>query len=395
MSLPRPPRRRPRHLTRRFFARFRRNTDADFCSGNRLLLLRSGADFFTELFAALEAARLSICLEFYIVRNDQTGQRLADSLQQAVARGVKVHFLYDYFGCFDTPDTFFRDLSDSGIACTAFNPPSWGKRMRWFDRRDHRKIVVIDGQTAFAGGVNIGDEYAGTLSDDETWRDVGLRIDGPSAGKLRQLFDENWHEASGQRPVYPVAPPLMASDHADAVAIVSGSPYHNRSRIRDAFLLGLAGAATRVCVETPYFVPDPRFLRALLRAVRRGVQVQLILPAHSDIPLVQIVNRSFYAALLKAGVEVYERQGAILHAKAMVIDSAWSVIGSANLDQRSFHRNYEVSVIVASAAFGRQVQTLLDHEMAGSYPITLSEHERRGGLIRVLEWLASFVGWFL
>lgn len=387
MSLPRP-------FSRRFFARFRRNTAAGFTVGNSLVLLRNGSDFFAELFAALDAAESSICVEFYIIRNDRTGQRLADALRRAAARGVRVLLLYDYFGCFDTPDSFFRELVAGGVTAVAFNPPSWRKGVRWFDRRDHRKIVVVDGRVAFAGGLNIGDEYAGAGDDGLLWRDVGLRLAGPAVLDLQRLFAEGWREATGLRPPLPPLPAPTACG-ADAVAIVSGSPHHNRSRIRAAFQLGLAGAGTRVCIETPYFVPDPRFLRALLRAAKRGVQVQLILPAHSDIPLVRLVNRSFYAPLLKGGVEVLERQGTILHAKAMVIDSAWSVVGSANLDQRSFHRNYEVSIIVASEAFGRQVQELLDAELACSRPIVLDEHEQRGGPVRLLERLTAFIGWFL
>ena len=155
------------------------------------------------------------------------------------------------------------------------------------------------------------------------------------------------------------------------MAIVNGGPHHNRSRIRAAFLLGMASAGASIRIETPYFLPGPRFIRAMLRAVRRGVTVEIILPARSDVPLVRLVNRSYYAALLKGGIKVYEREGTILHAKVMLIDSSWAVVGSANLDQRSFHRNYEVSVIVASPEFGRQVEELFSAELACSRPILL------------------------
>ena len=157
----------------------------------------------------------------------------------------------------------------------------------------------------------------------------------------------------------------------------------------------MASAGASIRIETPYFVPGPRFIRAMLRAVRRGVVVEIILPAHSDVPLVRLVNRSYYAALLKGGIKVFEREGAILHAKVMLIDSSWAVVGSANLDQRSFHRNYEVSVIVASAEFGRQVEELFSAELSCSRPIALSEHERRRWLTRWLEWLLLPLNWFL
>lgn len=394
MSIIRPPPQKPLHLTSRFFARFRRSIDASFSSGNRVVLLRSGKDFFADLFAAIEAATTFICLEFYIIRADQTGRQLAAILQRAVQRGVRVELLYDYIGSFDTPSSFFVALEQDGIRCAAFNPPPFRNGLSWFDKRDHRKIAIIDCRLAFAGGLNIGDEYAG---DDplRSWRDMGLRLEGPAALELHQLFMENWRAASEHLP-FSCSCSLTSSAGGDAaVAIVSGGPHHRLSRIRDAFLLGMASAGASIRIETPYFVPGPRFLRAMLRAARRGVTVEIILPARSDVPLLRLVNRSYYAALLKGGVKVYERQGAILHAKVMLIDSSWAVIGSANLDQRSFHRNYEVSVIVASSDFGRQVEELFATELSASQAIGLSEHERRSWLIRWLEWLLLPLNWFL
>ncbi|MDZ4183949.1 MAG: phospholipase D-like domain-containing protein [Desulfuromonadales bacterium] len=394
MSLIRPPPQGPLNLTSRFFARFRRSIDASFSLGNHAVLLRSGREFFAELFAAIDAATTSICLEFYIVRADRTGGMLAAGLKRAVQRGVRVEFLYDYIGSFDTPASFFTSLEQDGIRCVAFNPPPFRNGLSWFDKRDHRKIAIIDCRLAFAGGLNIGDEYAG---DDplRSWRDMGLRLEGPAAQELHLLFMENWQAASEHLPFSCSCSLTSSADGDAAVAIVSGGPHHNRSRIRDTFLLGMASAGSSIRIETPYFVPGPRFLRALLRAARRGVTVEIILPARSDVPLLRLVNRSYYAVLLKGGVKVYERQGAILHAKVMLIDSSWAVIGSANLDQRSFHRNYEVSVIVACPEFGGQVEELFAAELSASQPIILSEHERRSWLIRGLEWLLLPLNWFL
>jgi cardiolipin synthase len=394
MSLIRPPPQEPLNLTSRFFARFRRSIDAGFSQGNRVLLLRSGSDFFVDLFTAIEGATTSICLEFYIVRADQTGRRLAELLRRAVQRGVKVEFLYDYIGSFDTPASFFASLEKDGICCAAFNPPPFRNGLSWFDKRDHRKIAIIDCRLAYACGLNIGDEYAG-IDPLRSWRDMGLRLEGPAALELHQLFLENWRAASDHLPFSCTCSLLPPAGGDAAVAIVSGGPHHNLSRIRDAFLLGMASAGTSIRIETPYFVPGPRFLRAMFRAARRGVAVEIILPARSDVLLLRLVNRSYYAALLKGGVKVYERQGAILHAKLMLIDSSWTVVGSANLDQRSFHRNYEVSVVVASPEFGRQVEELFVGELSSSRLIVLSEHERRSWLIRWMEWLLLPLNWFL
>jgi cardiolipin synthase len=394
MSLIRPLRRFRRPLSARFFARFRRNTAAEYSRGNSLALLRSGSDFFGELFAALAQATRSIYLEFYIIHDDRTGTRLAGLLQQAAQRGVEVCLIYDYIGCFDTPAAYFRSLERSGVRCVPFNPPPFRHGISWFDKRDHRKIAIIDNRVAFAGGMNIGDEYAGRESA-FNWRDVGVRIEGGAVGALHALFRESWQEESSN-PLREVQPGDFTTPHGgDDVAIVSGSPHHNRSRIRAAFRMAMAAATESIMIQTPYFVPGPRFIRAMLRAVRGGVRVQLILPALSDVPLVRLVNRSSYATLIRGGIEVYERGETVLHAKVMLIDGDWSVIGSANLDQRSFHRNYEVNVIVASTDFGAQVAEMFRDDLACSRRISLEEHERRGFTIRLLERLMAPVNWFL
>lgn len=394
MALVCAPHKIPLHLSQRFFARFLRSTEAAFTPGNRVVLLRSGREFFSELFAALEKATHLICLEFYIIRADQTGRQLATILERAVQHGVKVELIYDYVGSFDTPSSFFADLEAAGIRCVAFNPPPFRKGLSWFDKRDHRKIAVIDCRLAYVGGLNIGDEYAG-IDSAHSWQDTGLSLEGPAARELHQLFAENWQESSGCPSLPCQASVRPAAEGDAAVAIVNGGPHHNRSRIRDAFMLGMASAGTSIRIETPYFLPGPRFIRAMLRAVRRGVVVEIILPACSDVPLVQLVNRSYYATLLRGGVRVFEREGTILHAKVMLIDSSWSVVGSANLDQRSFHRNYEVSVIVASYEFGRQVEDLFAAELAASQPIALAEHEQHSWMVRWLEGVLQPLNWFL
>lgn len=387
-----------RHFFRshRLFARFRRNPASNFSHGNRVTLYQQGGDFFQALFASLKQATSYICLEFYLVRDDRLGRELAEILLAAVERGVRVYFLYDYMGSFDTSGSFFRNLEKGGVRCVAFNPPPFRRGLTWFDKRDHRKIVVIDGRMAFTGGLNIGDEYAGFGDCPYRWRDLGIKVEGAAVEDLLRLFRENWHGETRTTPAADADTAATAPQgEGDEVMIVSGGPHHNRSLIRAAFRMAIAGAATSIKVETPYFIPGPRLLRSLLRAARRGVEVQLILPAQSDVPLVQLVSRSLYAPLLKGGIKIAEREGTVLHAKIMLVDNAWAIIGSANLDQRSFHRNYEVNVIVASQEFGDQVDRMIADDLARSRPVVLEEHERRGGLVRLLERLGSTISWFL
>mgnify|MGYP001233721942 CR=1 FL=1 len=380
----------------RFLRRFRRSTSATATESNRIHLHQDGGDFFRSFFAGLRRAQTSICLEFYIVRDDKIGRELAVLLTDAVGRGVKVALIYDYIGCFDTPASYFRALEKAGVDCLSFNPPSFRRGIRWLDKRDHRKIAIIDGDLAFAGGLNIGSEYSGYGESQERWRDMGVSVQGPAAVELQRLFCESWQEESGSTLPWFGSVQKAASSCGEAkVHVVSGAPHHNRSYIRNAFRLAMAGAGQSITVANPYFIPGPRVMRSLLKAVHKGVRVRLILPAVNDVPLVKLVSRSYYAQLLKDGIEIFEREGTVLHAKVMLIDGCWSIIGSANLDQRSFHRNYEVNLIVDSCEFGREVESMLDRDLAFSRRVALDEHERRGWFVRFLEKLTAPIKWFL
>ena len=177
--------------------------------------------------------------------------------------------------------------------------------------------------------------------------------------------------------------------------IVNGTPHHTRSVIRSSFRLAMAGAVHRIRIITPYFAPGPRVVRSLLRAVKSGVKVQLIVPSISDLPLILLMSRAYLAPLLKAGVEIFERQETILHAKVMLIDDYWVTLGSANFDFRSFHRNYEINVIIDSREFGAQVRSLFDEELEKSRRVALSEYVQRKWFVRFLEWLLRPLGRFL
>jgi cardiolipin synthase len=360
-------------------------------------LLPNGGIFFSSLFKCLREARRSINLEFYLIRDDATGQELASILADAATRGVRVSLLYDYIGCFDTPASYFRSLEQSGVVCLPFNPPPFKRGIAWFDKRDHRKIVIIDGIKAFAGGVNVGSEYAGYGESQKRWRDVGISVSGSAAVELQRLFCEAWQSESGVAAGgFCNNAKAVSVNKGDAtVHIVSGGPHHNRSHIHNAFRMAIGRARKCITVANPYFIPGPRVIRSLLRAARRGVKVRLILPSVNDVPLVGLVSRSSYSTLLKGGIEIYEREGTVLHAKVMLIDSRWSIIGSANLDSRSFHRNYEVNLIVDSHSFGVQVENMLGQDLGFSRQVLLDEHERRGWLVRLLERLAAPISWFL
>jgi cardiolipin synthase A/B len=381
--------------TTKFFEFFKRNTEAVSFVGNRATLYRDGSEFFPALLEAISMAQSSVCMEFYAICDDETGRMVANALITAAGRGVRVFLMYDYIGCFDTPTAFFKKLAKGGVHCTTFNPPPFSRGITWFDKRDHRKIAVIDDRFAFTGGLNIADRYSGCGGKQAKWRDAGIRIEGTAVTELLRLFGETWKEERGKHPnvCTPTPPPEVLGDAK--VIIINGGPHQKRSFIRSAFRVAIAGASESVTIASPYFVPGPRVIRSLLRAAGRGVQVRLLLPFKSDVPLVRLVSRTCYAQLLNNNIEIFELDSAILHAKMLLIDESWAMLGSANMDQRSFHRNYELNVVVDSHDFGAQVAEMLDTDLRGARRIQLHEHERRGWQVRFLEWLFSPVSWFL
>jgi cardiolipin synthase len=365
---------------------------------NIVELFHGGRQFFEALFAAIRSAEHTILLEYYLIHYDHIGTGLADELNTAVQRGVKVKLIYDYIGCLDTPGSYFKNLSKQGVELLPFNVPSFKRGVYWFDKRDHRKMTIVDGALAFLGGFNVGDEYAGSLGGKQSFRDLGFSIRGEAVGELEAIFHETWNgeQDDTATQVLAVRQRQSSSKSGDAaVNIISGGPRQRRSYIREAFQVNIASAAEEILIATPYFVPGPRIIRSLLRAVLRGVQVRLLLPARSDVPLMLLLGRSSYATLLRGGVEIFELEREILHAKVMLIDAERTVIGSANLDQRSFHRNFEINCMVDNVEFGGQIRALLLEEIAGSRQVELDIHERRGLLIRLMERVVRLFSWFL
>ncbi len=361
----------------------------------RIVFHPDGRHFFNALFKAIDEAEKLICLEYYRISADNTGKKLADLLMKATRRGVPVFLIFDAIGCHKTPGSYFEELSQNGVTCLAFNPVSF-RRLAWFDRRDHRKIAIIDGKTAFLGGLNIADEYAGVCEVSNSYHDVGFHLYGQAAAALLTHFSEIWRLEQGSMPALPALSPVPAKAKGNAgIIFVTGGPHHRRSDIRAAFRFAMASANDELLIANPYFIPGPLIMRSLLRAAKRGVRIRLLLPSRSDVPVVKILSRSSYGPLLEAGIEIYELERELLHAKIMFIDGKRTVIGSANLDQRSFHRNFEINAIISSRDFAAQIKDLFKNDFLHSTRITSDSHERRGVMAIILEKLLRPFCWFL
>ncbi|MBL8423603.1 MAG: cardiolipin synthase [Candidatus Accumulibacter phosphatis] len=368
--------------------------------GNQVTLLQDGAATYAAMFAAIRKARNHINLESYIIEDDAMGQQFADLLLEQQGRGVQVNVIYDSVGAFNTPKAFFERLTSGGVAVLEFNPinPLSAKAQWLVNNRDHRKLLVVDGHTAFIGGINISSVYASgsatrprgkATGNIAAWRDTDLQVEGPVVGELQKLFVETWEKQRGKPLADKAYFPALKVQGKDIVRAIGSTPDAPYSLIYVTLMSAIGNAEKHVYLTNAYFVPDPQLLEALADAARRGVDVKLILPSHSDSDVVFHAGRSHYLALLKAGVRIYERQGALLHSKTALIDGVWSCVGSSNLDWRSFLDNDEINVVVLGREFGQQMQAMFAKDLDASVAIDPATWEGRSPMLRVKEWGAS------
>ena len=370
--------------------------DSPLVAGNRVALLQDGPATYDAMFAAIDAARDHINMETYILDDDETGRRFADTLIAKQRTGVQVNLIHDSVGTLDTPTPFFDALTAAGINVLEFNPvnPASAKAGWDVNQRDHRKLLVTDGKTAIMGGINISSVYSGGSSRPSPkdgpssklpWRDTDLQIDGPVVAELQKLFIETWEKQKGaplaQRQYFP----LLTKQGNEVVHAIGGSPDEPYSLIYATLISAIDSAEKEVLLTNAYFVPDPQLVASLKSAVARGVDVKIVLPSATDSGLVFNAGRSHYDELLRGGVKIYERQNVLLHAKTALIDGVWATVGSTNLDWRSFLHNQEVNAVVLGNDFGERMRLAFDADLAASKQITLEQWEQRSPVQRIKE----------
>ncbi len=371
--------------------------------GNKVTLLKDGAATYPAMFAAIRNARDHINLESYIIEDDEIGRQFSDLLLEQQGRGVQVNIIYDSVGGFNTPKAFFERLRQGGIQVLEFNPvnPLAATAPWLINNRDHRKLLVIDGRIAFLGGINISSVYSSgsfitsTARPGEStvaWRDTDLQIEGPVVGELQKLFVQTWEKQRGKA----LAPreyfPALQAQGGEIVRAIGSTPDDPYSLIYLTLVSAIGNAQQQVYITLAYFVPDPQLLDALNAAAARGVDVKLILPGHSDSAMAWHAGRSHYSTLLKGGVRLYERSGALLHSKTVVIDGVWSTVGSTNLDWRSFLDNDEVNAVVLGREFAQQMRAMFATDLEASQAIDLERWEQRPMHLRLREWMARLWG---
>src|SRR5579859_1018636 len=357
--------------------------------GNQTQLLKDGAQAFPAMFEAMAQARDHINLEYFIFEDvSSNGQQLSDLLIDKLSHGVAVNIIYDAYGSQDTPSALFDGLRRAGAKVVEFNPinPLGALTGHSPNDRDHRKIMVVDGHIGFTGGINLSKDYenppsAGVPADGDTahayWHDTAIEIQGPAVAELQKLFFATWKKQNG--PPFDQAnyfPPL-ARQGVQTVRIIGSSPGDQRPWYFISLESAVRGARQRLWLCTGYFVPPHQEREDIGKAARRGVDVRLVVPSHTDVQAAVYAGRAAYGDLLEDSARIYEMQNAVLHSKLATADGVWTAIGSSNLDRRSVVFNNEVDAIVIGSDTASQVEALLQQDMAMSRQMSLQGWEHR------------------
>ena len=363
---------------------------------DRLRLLRDGVEAFPAMLTAIEGAREEICLEMYWVGADTVGERFRNALVARANAGVRVRVIYDSLGSWGLPSYWWTPLLEAGGEVVEFGQVAPWRRHFRLGRvrfRDHRKMLVVDGEVAFTGGINLAWQWLSREDGGQGWRDDAVEIRGPTAGQLRTLFYDTWWRCGGSMSFEGVrARPNPASRVFVLANMVYGRPDRT---IRRAYLLALRRARRTVDIASAYFLPGPVFLHALRMARRRGVRVRVLVPERSDVVLADLALYDIVRTLLRDGIEVYAYQGGILHAKTAIVDRRFVTIGSHNLDTLSWRFNLESNIVVDEPAFARLVTASFEGDLRRARRISGDVTAHLSPCVRALAWIAARLRAFL
>ncbi len=352
--------------------------------GNRVALLVDGAAAFPAMLDAIARAHASVVLESYIFAADATGERFMAALVERALAGVTVRLLVDGVGTMGVPGSFFAALEHAGGQVRIFRPPrvSWSWQRLWV--RDHRKLLVVDDRIAFIGGLNISDDYAPTSWHGGAWHDMHASVEGPAARELTKVINRTWRwSRRGDVPV----PLGEAAPVGDTAVQILESRLTKRHSVGRAYRQAIHHARQSVRITNAYFIPDRGVRRALRNACARGVRVQLLLAGRTDVRAVQFASRALYARLLRWGVEIYDWDDRVLHAKTAVIDGAWCSIGSYNMDRRSLLHNLEANIACVDEALAAALDRQFEADIVRSRRIDTKTWHRRTVTEQLLEQL--------
>jgi len=351
-----------------------------FTRGNRLKLLINGEETFEHLFAAINQAKDYICVNFFIVKNDKVGKKFQETLIARARAGVRVYFLFDEIGSNKLSTTYLDELREAGVECQSFGTNRfWWSRLQ-LNFRNHRKIVVVDGRDAFLGGLNVGDEYLGRSERFGKWRDTHLQINGPAVQALQLVFLEDWFWACDQVPKLSWEANEQQEDQV--AAIIPTGPADPTDSWQMLVTEAANSARKTLWITSPYFVPDDGVIKSLQLAAMRGVDVRVMLPNRADHILVWLSGYSYYEQSIPFGVKLYRFQEGFLHQKVMLIDDRIATVGTANLDNRSFRLNFEVTAFISDKTFIQQVRNMLETDFSKCKEVSVEDFTEKPFLFR-------------
>lgn len=406
-------------------------------------VLQNGQQTFASITEALRQATTSIDIEYYIYRNDPLGQLIIDILIERARVGVHVRFLRDGVGGRELTRRQVADMRRAGIECKTLFPVKF-RLLPTLNYRDHSKIVVVDDQVSFTGGINVGMEYLGLVAETGFWRDTHLRLVGSTARDLKAVFESHWqiattdivklsqHREDGERsvrrerfvshrwamelgedfapggPLRELLSSAVRSQQGESsmgkspedpegslqrafLHTIEGTPGIGTQKIREAYFIALTSSTKSIDIQTPYFLPDSDLIMALKTAVSRGVRVRLLLPTKLDQKVVLYASRTYYGELVEAGVDIYLYQKGIMHAKVTIVDEETAIVGAANYDARSFRLNYEICEVIYSQDVARKLSSQFAEDLAQSSQLTKAEVEARSTLTRLLDQSARLL----
>lgn len=359
--------------------------------GNRIRALHNGDEIFPAMLEAIRNARTSITFESFIYWKDEIGDEFSDALAERARAGVAVSVLLDWVGSREFCEKHLQKMKQSGVQVRAYRPLRWYNLSR-LNNRTHRKILVIDGQRGFTGGVGIADQWKGRARNSDEWRDSHFFVEGPVVAQLQAAFTDNW---LATHPMVPHGasyfPPLETLGAAKA-QVFKSSPEEGSGSVRLMYLYSMAHAQKSILIANSYFAPDRHVLQILVRAARKGVKIRVILPGPEiDTPLTRRVSRASWGPLLEAGIEISEYQPTMFHCKYMIVDGVWVSVGSTNLDNRSFRLNDECNLNVIDSDFAAEMTEVFEKDRQKSKQVTLKDWQNRPLWEKALEKTASLL----
>ena len=363
--------------------------------GCEVTVLRDGGPTYHAMLEAIQAAKESICLETYILAADTTGDRFKLALVERARAGVKVRMIYDAVGSFGISDAWVDDMRTAGIEVIDFNPiPPWRRRFR-LSHRDHRKLLIVDNEVGFTGGLNISNDYASVEEGGVGWHDMHCRVTGSIVYDMARLFRRNWIRSGGA--TYPPAPrPTQAGGRGSSfVRLLENTKRRNRATFRRAYLHVIRAAQHIVRIENAYFLPDRGLRRALVKAAARNVDVQIIVPGRSDVKIIEWASLFVLRHLARRGIKIWRWQGVMMHAKTATVDAVWSTIGSYNFDSQSRFNNLEVTVEILDPEVGETLVKEFDADIPNCEPYDITVWKELPWWTKALAWIGYRLRRFL